>query len=304
MLIVIFFVGGFCLLASAGVLLFYRDDVVDRLAAITGSSAGYERGFWSRLRGRKSGSFEQIIKPFQNVLPRTTEESSVIQLRLIRAGFRQPSNVNLFYGAKVVVPLSLATAATVTGAYQAGPFFIYAVTLGIGFLLPDFWLGNRINARQEKLRLGLPEALDLMVVCSEAGMGLDQSVKKVADELRRSQPEISEELSLVVLEQKAGKPRAEAFKSMAERCDVDSIRMMASTMVQSDTFGTSIGKTLRVYSDTLRTQRRQSAEEQAAKTTVKLVFPLVLFIFPSLFVVAVGPAVITMYEGFVKYLLD
>jgi tight adherence protein C len=302
MIYLIAFLGTFGLLTSAGLLLFYRDVVLDRLNTIGGRQN--PQSWLGRLLGPKPVSIEQFVTTFQNVVPRSTEETSVIQRRLIRAGYRRPSAVNIFYGAKVVVPVSLSVLATVTGAYTAGPFFIYAVALGVGFLAPDFWLGNRIAARQLKLRLGLPEALDLMVICTEAGLGLDQSIKKVGDELKVSQPELADELSLVILEEKAGKPRAGALKSFADRCDIDSVRTLVSTLVQADTFGTSVGKTLRVYSDTLRTQRRQLAEERAAKTTVKLVFPLVLFIFPSLFVVTMGSAIITIWEGVVKYLLS
>src|SRR4030095_12566688 len=143
-----------------------------------------------------------------------------------------------------------------------------------------------------------PEAMDLMVVCTEAGLGLDQAMARVAREIRLSQPEISEELILVGLEQKAGKARAEALRSFSDRVDIDSIKMLTTTLIQSETFGTSITKTLRVYSDTMRTKKAQSAQETAAKTTVKLVFPLVLFIFPSLFLVILGPVGIKIVESF------
>jgi len=196
----------------------------------------------------------------------------------------------------------LAFLVTVTGVYDYGPFFVYSVALALGFLAPDFWLGNRIKARQLNLRLGLPQALDLLVICIEAGLSIDQATVRVADELQISEPVISDELSLVNLEQRAGRPRSDAWRNMAERTDVDSVRAMVSVLIQADQFGTSVAKTLRVYSDTLRTQRRQQAEEQAAKTTVKLVFPLVLFIFPSLFVVALGPSAIVMADAFAKYL--
>jgi tight adherence protein C len=245
---------------------------------------------------------EQIVRPFQNVLPRSAQEVSVIQKRLIRAGYRKDSHVNVFYGAKVLVPLTLVLLAGVTGtASYLGPFFAYAIAAALGFLAPDFWLGNRIASRQLKIRLGLPEALDLLVICSEAGLSLDQAILRCTEELKLSQPEIAEEFNLVILEQRAGRPRDEALKGLADRTDIDSVRALVNTLVQADTFGTSIAKTLRVYSETMRTQRRQQAEEQAAKTTVKLVFPLVFFIFPSLFVVALGPSLITMFEGFSKY---
>jgi tight adherence protein C len=140
-----------------------------------------------------------------------------------------------------------------------------------------------------------------MVICSEAGLGLDQMLNRVGRELEDSQPEIRDEFQLINLEQRAGRPREEALKNFADRVNIDSARALSTTLIQADTFGTSIAKTLRVYSDTLRTQRRQQAEEQAAKTTVKLVFPLVIFIFPSIFVVTLGPAGITMIEGFAKF---
>jgi tight adherence protein C len=153
-----------------------------------------------------------------------------------------------------------------------------------------------------KLRLGLPEALDLIVICVEAGLSMDKATMRTSEELRISQPEIADELNLVFLEQRAGRPRAEAWKHIEERTGVDTICSLASIVIQADKFGTSIGKTLRAHSETLRTRRRQEAEEAAARTTVKLVFPLVLFIFPSLFVVTLGPSIITMMEGFAKFL--
>ena len=135
-------------------------------------------------------------------------------------------------------------------------------------------MGRQISKRKRKIRLGLPEALDMMVVCTEAGLGLDQAIFRVSSELKLSQPEIHDELALLNLEMKAGRPRDEALSNLADRTDLDTMRALVTTLVQADTFGTSIAKTLRVYSDTLRTTRRQQAEEQAAKTTVKLVFPL------------------------------
>ncbi len=185
---------------------------------------------------------------------------------------------------------------------NTGPSLSIRLALAIGFLLPDFVLGNRIHNRQLNIRLGLPDALDLMAICIEAGMGLDQTIQRVAEELSISRPEISEEFAAVNLEQRAGRPRAEAWKNLAERTDVDAVRALVATLVQADQYGTSVAKALRVHSETLRTRRRQRVEEQAAKTPVKLVFPLVFFIFPSLFVVALGPAMIKMMEGFKNFL--
>jgi tight adherence protein C len=298
MILLIAFVGTFGLIVSLGLLLFYRDAALDRLAALVEPRTGPSRSWLGRMLHPDRRAMEQVIRPFQNVLPRSAQEMSVIQKRLIRAGYRKNTHLNYFYASKVLVPLALTILVSVTGVYTWGPFFVYALSLGLGFLVPDFWLGNRISSRQMKVKLGLPEALDLMVICSEAGLSLDQAVLRTTEELELSQPEIADELGLMMLEQKAGRPREDALKSLADRTEIDSIRALVNTLVQADTFGTSISKTLRVYSDTMRTQRRQRAEEQAAKTTVKLVFPLVFFIFPSLFVVALGPAMIAMMDGF------
>lgn len=303
-LALITFLSVFLLIISGSLLFLYRRALAVRLATVAaprveGGSAGFLRKLF---HVRSEASIAKVIDPFQRMLPRSPEEVSVVQRRLMWAGYRKDLHVNIFYGAKVVVPAALAVLATVTGFYVKGPFFVYGISLGLGFLLPDFWLGNRIKARQLKIRLGLPEALDLLVICIEAGLGLDQAMLRVAEELRISQPVISEELNLLNLEQRAGRPRAEALRNLADRTDVDSVRALVNLLIQTDQFGTSVAKALRVHSDTLRTQRRQQAEEQAAKTTVKLVFPLVLFIFPSLFVVVLGPSLITIMEGFKLFL--
>jgi tight adherence protein C len=176
--------------------------------------------------------------------------------------------------------------------------FLYISALGVGFLVPDFWLGNRIKKRQKQIRLGLPDVLDMMVICVEAGLGIDQATARSAEELRTAQPAVCDELGIVVLEQHAGRPRSEAWKNFADRTNVDSVRNLVTVLVQSEQFGTSVAKTLRVHSEVLRTKRRQAVEEAAAKTTVKLVFPLVLFIFPSIFLVSIGPAVLMIIDSF------
>lgn len=245
---------------------------------------------------------EKLLKPFHQLLPRNSQEVSTVQRRLARAGYRETSWVNVFYSARLVVPALLCLLATVSGFYEYNPLFVYGLAAGLGFLMPDYWVNNRIAARQMKLRLGLPEALDLIVICVEAGLTMDRATMRAAEELRVSQPAIADELNLVCLEQRAGRPRSEAWKHLAERTEVESIRSMTSILVQADKFGTSIGKSLRIYSETLRTQRRQEVEELAAKTTVKLVFPLVLLIFPSLFLVTLGPSMIVIMEGFSDFL--
>ena len=206
--------------------------------------------------------------------------------------------MNTYYAAKVLAPAALCLLAAVSGSFLPLPSLPIRLAAGLGFLLPDFWLGRLISARQLNIRLGLPEALDLLVVCVEAGLSLDKAILRTAEEMRVSQPAIADELGLISLEQRAGRPRAEAWNECAERTGVDTVRALASLIIQADKFGTSVGKALRAHAETLRTRRRQDAEEQAAKTTVKLVFPLVLLIFPSLFVVTLGPSMIVMFEAF------
>lgn len=291
------FVAVFLLVLSAGLLAFYRSAAIKRLAGvIPQSSQGGLVGRLLRLGGKQQVA--RIVTPFEKVVPRSAAEVSVIQKRLIRAGYRKDSAVSVFYGAKVLVPLTLAGLATVTRAYEYGPFFVYSIAIGLGFLVPDFVLGSLISNRQFKIRLGLPDALDLLVICIEAGLGLDQALQRVAEELRVSHPAIADEFSVVNLEQRAGRARQEAWKNLVERTDVDVVRAVVATLIQADQFGTSVSKALRSHAESMRTKRRQQVEEEAAKTAVKLVFPLVFFIFPSLFVVTLGPAIIKIMEGF------
>jgi len=289
----------FLLIASAGLLLFYREAMLQRISEVVTPRG--KQGFFQSTFQQTSSSFGGMVEQLERVLPKSQAEVSVIQQRLIRAGYRSDSAIKLFYGAKVLVPLTLCLLALVTGIAADNSFFVYAVALGLGFLVPDFWLGRQIKKRQAEIRLGLPDVLDLLVICIEAGLSMDQATARTVEELKLAHPAICDELGVVVLEQRAGRPRSDAWKQMADRTEVESVRNLVSVLVQSEQLGTSVAKTLRVHSDSLRTQRRQRVEELAAKTTIKLVFPLVLFIFPSLFLVTLGPAVIIMAESFQKY---
>ena len=299
-LAILAFLAAFLLMSSLGFLLFYRHSSLRRLSQVV--SRADDASILRSIAPPAGSRLEKLVKPFQSIMPRNPADVSTVQKRLVKAGYREDSYINIFYSSKVLVPGALCLLATVTQVYAYSPLFVYAVAAGLGFLAPDFWLNNRISARKMRLQLGLPEALDLMVICVEAGLSVDKATMRTAEELRISQPAIADELNLVYLEQRAGRPRAEAWEHFGERTDVDTIRSLASILIQADKFGTSVGKTLRSHSETLRTQRRQDAEEKAAKTTVKLTFPLVLFIFPSLFVVTLGPSMIVMFEGFEKYL--
>ena len=290
----------FLLIGSAGVLIFYRAAMVKRIAGVI-EQRKQQRSFVGTLQTAGS-SIGVVVERFERVVPKTQAEVSVVQQRLIRAGFRKDSALKLFYGTRVLVPLTLASIAFGTGLGNKNPFLFYTAALGIGYLAPDFWLGRKIKARQKKIRLGLPDVLDLLVICVEAGLGLDQATARTAQELMKAQPAIADELSIVALEQRAGRARDDAWRHMAERSDVDSVRNLVSMVIQAEQFGTSIAKTLRTHSDTLRVQRIQMVEEMAAKTTVKLIFPLVFFIFPCLFLVVLGPAAISIMESFNQYL--
>jgi len=290
------FLAVFVLLLSLGLLLFYREAALRRISEVINPRPKQKTLFGTiQQTGFSLGS---MVEQFEKILPKSQQEIGVIHQRLQRAGYRGDSAMNIFYGCKVVAPLILCALATVSGLASISPFFAYALCLAIGFLLPDFWLGKKIAARQKRIRRGLPDVLDLIVICVEAGLSLDQATARTASELKLAQPDICEELRVVVLEQRAGRARSDAWKHMAERTGEEALRNLVSMLVQAEQFGTSVAKTLRIHADTLRTQRVQAVEEMAAKTSVKLVFPLVLFIFPALFLVVLGPAVILMSESF------
>ena len=174
--------------------------------------------------------------------------------------------------------------------------FSLLACVGAGYILPDFMLSKRVSARQEKIQLALPDALDLLVVCVEAGLGLDQAILKTSEELRVTHTDICDELNLVNLELRAGKPRKDALKNLADRTGVEDVMGLVSMLIQTDRFGTSVAQSLRVHSDSLRTKRRQRAEERAHKVSVKLVFPLVFLIFPAMFVIILGPGIIKIMQ--------
>jgi tight adherence protein C len=294
--IVLTFVAVFFLIGSGGILLFYREAMLKRISeTITPRSKDKSL---SKVVTEAKTSLGSIMERFENLMPKSDKEVGVALQRLQRAGYRNESAVKIFYGCKFVTPILLSLIAMVTGLASLGPFFVYLMAAGGGFLAPDFYLGKVIAKRQKKLSRGLPDVLDLLVICMEAGLSLDQAMGRTTQELVKSQPELCDELGVVVLEQRAGRPRSEAWKRMADRTGVDTLRNLVSMLVQTEQFGTSIAKMLRVHSDTLRTQRVQMVEEAAAKTSVKLVFPLVLFIFPALFLVTLGPAAIVMVESF------
>jgi tight adherence protein C len=285
----------FLLIVSGGLLLFYREEMLQRISDAINPHPK-QKSLLSAIQ-QTGLSIGGVIEHFENILPKSQAEVSIVLQRLQRAGYRNESAVKVFYGSKVLVPILLCLLCLVSGLGDIS-LFVYILAPALGFLAPDFWLGRQITKRQSAIRRGLPDVLDLLVICIEAGLSLDHATARTALELKTAQPELCDELNIVVLEQRAGRPRGEAWKHMSERTDVDAVRNLVSMLVQAEQFGTSVAKTLRVHSDTLRTQRVQAVEEAAARTTIKLIFPLVLFVFPSLFVVTLGPAFISIMQSF------
>ena len=233
-----------------------------------------------------------IFKPIRSLVSGSDEDMGY---RLTLAGFRKTEHIEIFTAAKMLLPV----AAIVAGSFF-GENMIAAILVGVvlGFMAPDVVLTQLISRRQEGIRRALPDALDLLVICMEAGLGIDQAMVRVGEEVRLTSPALADEFQIINREQRAGKPRLDAWRSMAGRVDIDFVRQFVAMLVQTERFGTPIANALGQFSDTLRTRRTQVAEETAAKAGIKLLFPLVFFIFPSIFVVALGPAIIAMGKLF------
>ena len=238
-----------------------------------------------------------VVKRLGNAAPRSMSEMGTLQRKLVNAGYRNREALAVFFGIRAAT--ALVGFALFASPILGRPNLMLAIGAGgLGYLLPSMVLGRIARKRQHRIRLGLPDALDLLVVSVEAGLGLDQAIQRVADELPFAHPDLSDELRLINLELRAGKARSEALKNLAERTGVDDIASLVAMLVQTDKFGTSVAQSLRVHSDTLRTKRRQRAEEAAAKLGVKMVFPLVFCIFPAIWIVTIGSAVIKFLEVF------
>jgi tight adherence protein C len=232
-------------------------------------------------------------------------EASALRSLFLKAGIRHPSAAAVFWGAKVLFAVALPFLSFFVQAFAESGFLRFQVLLimGVlallGFYLPDFYLMLRIRLRKEKIVKGFPDALDLLVVCVEAGMGLDAAINRVAEEIQLSSQVISDEFKILNLELRAGKSRIDALRNLGIRTDVEDVRSFATLLIQTDRFGTSVAQALRVHSDSMRTRRYQKAEELAAKLPVKMMFPLIFFIFPAIFVIVVGPAAIQIYQSII-----
>jgi len=232
-----------------------------------------------------------VLKRLGEKAPKSPKEMGSLRLRLVQAGFRRDEALTLFFGIRVL--FALAMFLLFASSLLARPNLTLALgALGLGYILPGMVLARLAKRRAHRIRLSLADMLDLLVVSVEAGLGLDAALTRVGQELAFAYPELADELRLINLELRAGKPRAEALRNLADRTGVDDLSSLVTMLIQTDKFGTSVAQSLRVYSETLRTKRRQRAEEAAAKTGVKMVFPLVICIFPAIWVVTIGPAAI------------
>jgi len=286
-----FFLGLLVVAAAALVLAPAGGSAIEqRLGEVTGTTAVPQEPDIEYQR-----AMVDALKRIGNVAPKSTSETGKLRRLLVAAGFRGSDAVVVFFGIRLGCAL-LGFVVLATPVLMRPNLFTALAACALGYLLPTMALKRMVRRRQHRIRLGLADALDLMVVSVEAGLGLDQAIMRVSDELAHAHPDLADELRLINLELRAGKGRADALRNLAERTGVDDISSLVAMLVQTDKFGTSVAQSLRVHSETLRTKRRQRAEEAAAKTGVKMVFPLVFCIFPSIWVVTIGPAAIKFVQ--------
>jgi len=257
-----------------------------------------------RRREANAERLKNVLAVLGGRVGETRTDASAVRHFLVQAGFSDESAVPIYWAARIITPaVLLILALTVAKTIHAAPSkavlgVIWAV--GVGWIAPTFFVRSRLKRRQKEVQLAMPDMLDLLVVCVEAGLGLNQALTRVADEIHHVSPVTSEQLTLVNLEMRAGTAREDALKHLAERTGLPDMKSLVAMLIQTDRFGTSVADALRIQADTLRTKRRQRAEEAAAKTTIKLVFPLVLCIFPAMFVVVLAPSVIAIMRELEK----
>src|SRR5687768_5679913 len=280
------FVFGITLVGGAALLLMPRRALIDqRLEELT-SRDGDEP---------QKQRLDAVVKLFKRIgekAPKSPKEMGNLRLRLVQAGYRRTEALTIFFGIRVIFALGLFLMFSSSLILERPNMLVALGGLGLGYIMPGMVLARLAKRRAHRIRLSLADMLDLLVVSVEAGLGLDQALTRVGQELAFAYPELSDELRLINLELRAGKPRSEALRNLADRTGVDDLQSLVTMLIQTDKFGTSVAQSLRVYSETLRTKRRQRAEEAAAKTGVKMVFPLVTCIFPAIWVITIGPAAI------------
>jgi tight adherence protein C len=243
---------------------------------------------------------ERLASPFSKLAPPSAAEAHKLQKQLMQAGFRSKSAPVIYRALQLAVMIGLpglvAFACAVLGRSLSSAFVFIMLAFVAGFILPRYILGRMIRGRQQRVRWGLADALDLMVVSIEAGLGLNAAMLRISEELKDVHPDISEEFEMANLEIRVGREREEALRNLAERTGVDDLRSLVAMLIQADRFGTSIARAVRVFSDSLRTKRRQRAEQAAQKAAVKLLFPLSCFLFPTLFIAILGPAALQLMD--------
>jgi tight adherence protein C len=282
-----------------------KDVVRRRLSEISG-----EHDELHKNETRREGAFNiRWTQPIAKaVLPREDWKRSRLKSRLVRAGYRQEKALHIFLASKVIlgfaVPILLAMPLLIMGKLPSlqpsVSVLLLVISALIGYYLPDAYLERASRERQLRFTEGFPDAMDMLVVCVEAGLGLDAALQRVGREIAIAHPELADELSLVNLELRAGKSREEALRSLGERTGVEAVQSLASLLIQAEHFGTSIATALREHAEEMRTLRLQRARERAAKLPVKMIFPIMFFIFPALFLVILGPALVRIYTGFIS----
>ncbi len=271
--------------------------MLDQLATTT--SLAIPPQFPERIQKREF-SVSRLLEPIGNLLPVSPQDASAAKEELFAAGFRSSSSVAVYYGAKILLAVILVIAALAFRGRIENPMLRLILPLaagGVGYFFPALILGRLVSRRHDQIRLSLPDVLDLMVICTEAGCGLDQAIVNVSRELKKVHPAVSQELSLVNMEIMAGKNRAEALRNFGRRTGEEEVKKLVAILVQTDRFGTSVAEALRTQSDYLRIRRRQEAEERAGKVGVKLVFPIFFFCLPSLLVVTAGPGILQLFHN-------
>lgn len=273
-----------------------------QLAAIKRGDVAARQVEQRRRRQQRRDRLQDLLEAIGQRMDVEDERATRARRILQRAGIRHPQSVVYYFAARVLAAGLLGGSALFLGSVAAvgvlETAFLTAVAAVLGWMLPFLYVRMKVRRRQEELRRALPDALDLMVVCVEAGLGLNQALVRVGEEMDRLSPPISDELTVVSLEIRAGTPRPEALRNLGKRTGVEDVQSLVGMLIQTDRFGTSVARALRVHSDSLRTKRRQRAEEAAAKTPIKMLFPLVFLIFPAMFVVILGPAMFHLGELF------
>lgn len=293
---------GLLIFAIAGMAPGQSRVVKQRLAAIQSGSIGYRELKERRRRQKKRERFQTLLESVGEAVKADAQASTGDREFLTQAGYRAPSAVTVYVASRLLLAGGLAFGSFTAVTWLAMPalqILMWTLTAGlVGWMLPFMIVKRKKKKRQRAIEKYLPDALDLLVVCVESGLGLNQALNRVAEEIDRICPPLNEELTVVNLEIRAGTPRDEALRKLGERTGVSDLRALVTMLIQTDRFGTSVANALRVHADSLRTKRRQRAEEKAAKTSVKMIFPLVLFIFPATSVVILGPGLIQLFDMF------